>query len=82
MTCQTTAGLEKKTTKKTLCWIPTFLHHVLIQQNGALTAALLRTEMETSRSLLFPLDGLLINTNVQSFNKPLPVFHSQLFTAF
>lgn len=70
----TTAGFKRKK-KKTLCWVPTFLHHVLIQQNCALTAALLRTEMETSRSLLFPLNGLLMNTNVKSFNKPLPVLH-------
>lgn len=47
--------------KKKDCRLLTFLHHVFIQQNGALRAALLTTEVETLRPLLFPFDGFLIN---------------------
>lgn len=40
----------------------TFFHNVFIQKNVPLTDALLAAEMETSGSLLFPLDGLLTKT--------------------
>ncbi len=54
----------------------TFLHDVFIQENVPLADALLPTEMETSRSLLFPLNGLLMETHTHTFNTSLPVVHS------
>lgn len=42
----------------------TFLHGAFIQENVPLADALLAVEMETSRSLLFSLDRLLMKTHI------------------
>lgn len=69
MTHETTAGLKKYSRV-----FFTFLHHFLIQKNSALTAALLPTEMETSRSLLFPFNGLLKKYKCTTFQQTTSCF--------